>query len=288
MHFLVPILRASNYRERHPLDRVPARVAVTAPARGLASVRHGRMRGLGGRRANLGGLLASMALAAVLMHPLAAARAAEPAGAAVTTSKPTVTNDANEVSNESKAGAGVVRMEALDNEHRIAAGDRLSFRIIEDHEEMKTLLVKDSGQVEVPYIGLFPAVTKTCRQLARELKLELEKDYYYQATVIIAVDQLSRSRGRVYLVGCVQSPGPQEIPSDEVFTVSKLIMRAGGFRDFADKRRVRITRGGGDEGSDSRRIIVDVADVIERGHVEKDVELQVGDVVFVPTRLVNF
>jgi protein involved in polysaccharide export with SLBB domain len=126
-------------------------------------------------------------------------------------------------------------MEALDVKHKLAIGDVLSFRIVEDEEDPRRLIVTDSGELEVPYIGRFTAVGKTSKQLARELRTELEKDYYHQATVIIAVDVMARSRGKVYLVGPVRVPGPQEIPGDEVLTLSKAILRAGGFTDLADK-----------------------------------------------------
>ena len=135
-------------------------------------------------------------------------------------------------------------MDALDDQHRLAIGDRLSFRIVEDEEDPKPLFVTDSGDLEVPLIGRFPAVNKTCKQLARDLKTELEKEYYYHATVIVAVDVMTKSRGKVYLVGPVRMPGPQEIPSDEVLTLSKAILRAGGFGDYADKHKVRVTRSG--------------------------------------------
>lgn len=177
-------------------------------------------------------------------------------------------------------------MEGLDDTHRMVAGDRISFRIVEDQEDAKVLIVKDSGQVEIPYIGLFSALNKTCKQLATELKRELEREYYYQATVIIALDQYSRSRGRVYLFGAVVGPGPKEIPSDDVFTVSKLVMSAGGFAEFADKKRVKVTRR--EPGGDSQKVfLVDVGEVLEKGRTEKDVELQPGDVVYVRERAFN-
>ena len=145
-------------------------------------------------------------------------------------------------------------MDALDDKHRLAIGDKLGFRILEDLDdpreplEPKPLFVTDSGDIEIPYIGRVPAENKTCKQLAGELKVALEKEYYYQATVIIAVDFMTKSRGRVYLVGPVRVPGPQEIPSDEILTLSKVILRAGGFNDYADKHKVRVTRKGGSPG----------------------------------------
>jgi len=179
-------------------------------------------------------------------------------------------------------------MDRLDDVHRLALGDRVSFRIEEDLEEPKSLVVMDSGDLQVPYIGRFPAENKTCRELAREVKAALEKEYYYQATVIIAVELMAKSRGKVYIVGPVRLPGPQEIPSDEVLTLSKAILRAGGFNDFADKRNVKVTRKVGADGSGKQMFVVDVAKIFEKGKVELDLILKPGDLIIVPERLIRF
>jgi protein involved in polysaccharide export with SLBB domain len=179
-------------------------------------------------------------------------------------------------------------MAALDDKHKLAIGDRLSFRIEEDQEEPKPLMVTDSGELEVPYLGRFPAEGKTCRQLAVELKQALEKKYYYQATVIIAVDMMAKSRGKIYIVGPVRVPGPQDIPSDENLTLSKAIMRAGGFTDFADRRNVKITRKTPAGRLEKKTLLVDVAQIFDKGKVELDVALEPGDLVLVPERLVRF
>src|SRR5206468_5568681 len=92
-------------------------------------------------------------------------------------------------------GSQRILTSALDEKHKLAIGDRLSFRIEEDQEDPKPLTVTDSGDLELPYLGRFPAENKTCKELAREIKAELEKEYYYQATVIIAVDSMTKSRG---------------------------------------------------------------------------------------------
>jgi len=176
----------------------------------------------------------------------------------------------------------------LDDRLRLGVGDRLSYRIVEDLEEAKPLVVTDSGDIEVPLIGRIPALEKTCKQLASEIKARLEEDYYYQATVVLAVDLFNRSRGKVYLVGYVRAPGPLDIPSDELFTVSKALMRAGGFGEYADKKHVRITRNGGPDESGGKVITVDVGAIIEDGRADKDIKLEVGDLIYVPSRLFKF
>ena len=179
-------------------------------------------------------------------------------------------------------------MEKLDNTYKLAIGDRLSFRIVEDEEEPKSLFVTDSGDLEVPYIGRFPALNKTCRRLAAELKVELEKEFYYQATVIIAVDVKTKSRGKVYIVGPVRMAGPQDIPSDEVLTLSKAILRAGGFTDFADRKNVKITRKPAAGSTENQAIVVDVGEIFDKGKTEHDTPLEPGDLIYVPERMIRF
>jgi protein involved in polysaccharide export with SLBB domain len=185
--------------------------------------------------------------------------------------------------------AGITNsMDALDDKHTLAIGDRLSFRIVEDEEEPRSLVVTDSGDLEIPTLGRFPAENRTCKQLARELKAALEKEYYYQATVIIAVDLMAKSRGKVYLVGPVRMPGPQELPSDEVLTLSKAILRAGGFTDFADQHNVKITRQGSAGESDKVTLVVNVGQIFDKGKTEKDVALKPGDLIYIPERMIRF
>ncbi|CAN5152288.1 N/A [soil metagenome] len=175
-------------------------------------------------------------------------------------------------------------MTVLDDRKRLGPNDHISFRVVEDRDnEAQRLRVNDNGQLEVPYIGLVQAAGRTSKELAYTIKSALEKEYYYNATVIIALEYVSeKSRGRVYVSGSVKGPGPQEIPPDETYTVSKAIIRAGGFGDFANTRRVRVTRRSGQD------FVVDVKNVIERGRTDQDVVLQPDDQIFVPARTINF
>jgi polysaccharide biosynthesis/export protein len=186
------------------------------------------------------------------------------------------------------------RMNALDDRHKLAIGDRLSFRIVEDEDDPKEIPVTVSGDLEVPYIGRYPAVGLTCRELAWKLKAELEKKYYYHATVIIAVNDWARSQGKIYITGPVHVPGPQDIPSDEVLTLSKAILRAGGFGDYANRHKVEVRRKSATPGGKDQVFTVDVAEILDkRGtdskrRTESDLPLEPGDLIYVPERLVRF
>ena len=174
-------------------------------------------------------------------------------------------------------------MSALDNKKKLGPNDYVSFRVVEDRDnESQHLRVSDNGELEVPYIGMVPAEGKTCMELANNVKAALEREYYYHATVILALDRVSeKSRGKVYVYGSVRAQGPQEIPADESYTVSKAVIRAGGFGDFANKRKVKVTRKNGQD------FTVDLKEVIENGKSDLDRVLQPDDQIYVPQRLIN-
>lgn len=176
-------------------------------------------------------------------------------------------------------------MSVLDDKKRLGPNDYVSFRVVEDRDnDSQRLRVNDNGELEVPYVGLVPASGRTCREVAYSVKAALEKEYYWpgHATVIIAVDRISeKARGKIYVYGAVKQQGPQEIPADETYTVSKAIIRAGGFGDFANKRKVKLTRRNG------QSFIIDLKRVIEEGRTDEDLLLQPDDQINVPQRLIN-
>jgi len=179
-----------------------------------------------------------------------------------------------------------VDMDALDNHQKLGPGDRVMYQVLQDQDPPRTLTVTDSGDLEVPYYGLVHASDKTCRQLAGEIKLLLEKKLYYQATVILALEVANKTlvNGKVYVTGQVRQPGGFEIPAKENLTVSKAILCAGGFSDFSDKKHVRLIRKTA-EGENT--FIIDVVR-IWNGHLDKDIAVQSGDLIVVPPNLFNY
>jgi protein involved in polysaccharide export with SLBB domain len=174
----------------------------------------------------------------------------------------------------------------LDDKYKLSAGDKLSFQILEDRDPPRSLLITDSGELDVPYIGRVVAANKTCKQLAQELKVQLEKDYYYRASVMLALDVANKVRGKVYIWGQVRNQGPIDIPSGENFTAGKAILRAGGFGDFAKKSAVKLIRA--DENGKKETFELDMEQILEKGKTEKDMVLQPDDFIIVPERLINF
>ena len=175
----------------------------------------------------------------------------------------------------------------LDDRQKLGPGDRVTYRVIEDQDDPRAITITDSGDLEVPYLGLIHAAGKTSRELAKEIKALLEQKLYHRATVIIALEFTDKKRvtGKVYVSGQVRNSGGFEIPAGESLTVSRAILNAGGFSDFSDKKNVRLIR----QSARGKEVLtVNVSEILEKGKVELDLPVQPNDLIVVPARLVNF
>lgn len=174
-----------------------------------------------------------------------------------------------------------------DDKYKLRMGDKVSFQILEDRDAPRSLVLADSGELDVPYLGRMAAVDKTCKQLAAEIKEQLEKEYYYRASVVLALDAANRVLGRVYVWGQVRNQGPIELSVNENLTAGKAILRAGGFGDFASKKKVKVIRPGA-SGFSKQVFELNMVEILEDGQTEKDVLLQSDDSIIVGSRLINF
>jgi protein involved in polysaccharide export with SLBB domain len=106
--------------------------------------------------------------------------------------------------------------------------------------------------------------------------------------VIIAVEVRAKRSGTVYVVGQVRQTGPIDMPGDEQLTLSKAVLRAGGFTDYADKHHVKVTRKVEADNGAGKTFTVDLSAVLEEGKTDKDMLLESGDTIFVTSRLFKF
>ncbi len=177
---------------------------------------------------------------------------------------------------------------ASDPNKVLGVGDQISLLIVEDRAPAVARIITDTGDVDVPWIGRVRAAGKTAAQLAQQIERKLESSYYYDATVKVAIDRINprATVETIYVSGEVRTSGPQRFASGETVTVSAAILRAGGFGQFANERKVQVTRKQG--GRDGLRFTVDVKAILQEGKTSEDIELRDGDYVFVPRNFINF
>jgi polysaccharide export outer membrane protein len=216
--------------------------------------------------------------------PVATAPAESSPTPAMAPTASAISNPTNPPATNSTNSAATDSNYILDDKYKLMPGDIVSFFIKEDRTNAVALLVAESAELDIPYIGRLTVSGKTCKQLAEEVKGLLEKDYYHRATVIIGLNQRSKVLGSVYVFGPVRQPGQVLIPSGETFTAGKAIVRAQGFMDFADKKNVKVVR---KTPAGTTTFKVNMVNVLEKGKTEEDITLEPEDFVIVPQRAFN-
>jgi protein involved in polysaccharide export with SLBB domain len=185
-------------------------------------------------------------------------------------------------------------MDVLDDKQPISEGDRISIRILEDRREALQIRVAVTGEIQAPYVGLVSAKGKTCKQLALQVKKELEKNFFKTATVVIAIDEYNPETQKKWagedlefyvMFGIVAKQGKYDLPSNEDISISQAILRAGGFTQFANKEKVKIIR---KTPTGNKTILVNVDSIMRQGDLDRDVFVRKDDVIIVEELTWNF
>lgn len=202
-------------------------------------------------------------------------------------------------SDETNASVGrISSMQMLDDSTPLRVGDLVSLRIVEDREKTLSLRVQASGDIVAPHLGLVKAAGLTCKKIAFGMKRDLEKQYFQQATVIIALEFrppnptaggngfTSPDMQFFTVFGQVQKQGKYELLPEEELTISQALLRAGGPTGFANTKKVHVVRRTPSKGNVT--INVNCDDIMKRGKLEKDIAIRPNDVIIVDEKVFNF
>ncbi len=132
------------------------------------------------------------------------------------------------------------------------------------------LVIRPDGKVTMPLIREVQAAGLTPEQLATNITKQLS-EYINNPQVLVQV-QAVRSK-RYLITGEINRPGayPLAVPT----TVFEAIGLAGGFREFANKKRITIVRG-------DQRLKFNFNEVVKGKNTAQNVQLESGDKIIVP------
>lgn len=173
------------------------------------------------------------------------------------------------------------RMQVVDPDKKLSAGDMVTLEIVEDREGGFPRMVTSAGAIEVPPLGRVTVAGKTTTEAAADIKRRLESEYYYHATVKLNIDRVNSGGrvGTVTLSGEVRLVGPQEMIANEPLRLSSAILKAGGFTEWANRKKVKLTR---QVNGSPQSTEYNVKEILEKGNENTDPVLQHGDRIFVP------
>ena len=180
------------------------------------------------------------------------------------------------------------RMQVVDPDKKLSAGDMVTVEIVEDREGGLPRVVSAPGAIEVPPLGRVQVAGKTTTEASADIKRKLEAEYYYRATVKLNIDRVSPIQvraGTVTISGQVRLAGPQEMIAGEKLRLSSAILKAGGFTEWAKPTKVQLTH---QVNGSAQSTYYNVKEIIEKGDESKDPELKDGDRIFVPKAWARF
>jgi polysaccharide biosynthesis/export protein len=161
----------------------------------------------------------------------------------------------------------------LTEDYRLGAGDKLRIEVYKDAQLSQSVQVRPDGKVTLPLIGDMEAAGLTPIELRDRIATSL-KEYVTNPTVTVIVVEALASR--VYVMGEVTHPGTMDLHGPT--TILQALAMAGGFKEFANTKDVKVLRPKGGTGVET--IHFNYKDVLT-GEA-KPFYLRPGDTIVVP------
>jgi polysaccharide export outer membrane protein len=190
-------------------------------------------------------LLVIATLAALTAAPVAGAQTTPAAPAAPAPQATPARTGTTEIATPRTDSAGTSRPDpprsggtaALAADYRLSVGDKLRVEVYKDPQLSQSLQVRPDGKVTLPLVGDITAAGLTSIELRDQLATALRE---YVTNPVVTVIVVETVPPLVYVMGEVGNPG--SIPLTGPMSVLQALAMAGGFRDFADTKDIRVLR----------------------------------------------
>jgi polysaccharide export outer membrane protein len=159
-----------------------------------------------------------------------------------------------------------------EDEYRICINDLLEISVYEERDLDKTVRVDANGAITYPLIGSLEVKGLTSKELESKITELLSRDYLINPQVSVFIKEYAK----ISILGQVSRPGAYELKSG--LTVIDAVALGGGFTEKANVNSVKLVR---IKGKDKLTIDIDVNEIVSKGHKEKDITLEPGDLIIV-------
>jgi len=126
----------------------------------------------------------------------------------------------------------------LTDEYRIGAGDKLRVEVYKDTQLSQSVQVRPDGKITLPLIGDLEATGRTPIELRDTITRQLKE---YMNNPVVTVIVVEATAAIAYVMGEVNRPGAVTLQGGQL-TVLQALAIAGGLKDFANAKNIRILR----------------------------------------------
>jgi polysaccharide export outer membrane protein len=164
-------------------------------------------------------------------------------------------------------------------EYIIGPLDDLTIFVWRNPELGAKVQVRPDGRITTPLITDMPAVGKTPKMLADDIKLALTQ-YIENPLVSVIVNNFSGTFSQqVRIIGATEKPA--SIPYRANMTVLDAMISVGGLSEFAAGNRSRLVRYDKATGR-QKEYQLRLGDLLKKGDTKANVQLAPGDVIIIP------
>jgi len=156
---------------------------------------------------------------------------------------------------------------AFADDYRIGIDDVLDIAVWNITELQKTIPVRPDGKISLPLVNDVVAAGLTPMELRQQLTKALAQ-FVQNPDVSVVVREIRSAK--VSVIGQVRTPGRYDVKGPA--TVLDALALAGGFTEFAGRRKITILRS-------AQRLHFDYEAAVARGG---NLAIQPGDIIVVP------
>jgi polysaccharide export outer membrane protein len=178
------------------------------------------------------------------------------------------------VSDPPKAAAPARSPGTLAKPYVIGPLDVIEVSVWNDVKLSHVYEVSPDGTISMPLVGLIKADGLTATELSAAIT---EKLLTILNSPEVNIQVMRNNSKKFYIFGGVGHPG--EYPLNGETTVLDAFANCAGFKDFANKKKIRILRN--TPGAPPRTYYFNYNDVSRGKHMEQNIVLQNGDRIFV-------
>jgi len=168
------------------------------------------------------------------------------------------------------------------SEYLLGSGDLLQIKVFEAEELTSSVRVSSRGFVTLPLIGQMMLKGLTAREAEQKIEDKYGERYIKDPHVSVFVEE--HFSQRITLIGQFKNPGTYDYLSKQ--RLLDVIALGGGLSDKAGQI-VQIRRGNNEQ-EKGEIYIVDLDQLIKQGNEQLNIEINGGDVLFVPEAGVFF
>ena len=160
-------------------------------------------------------------------------------------------------------------------DYLIGNSDVLTINVWKEPEVSRTVPVRSDGKISLPLVGEIQAAGKTPAELQNDISKGLH-DYISEPEVTVIVQEQKSQRFNI--LGQVQKPGSYLL--NPPMTVLDAIAIAGGFRDFAKVKSIKVMR----QQADGKQVsfAFNYKQAMNGTNSAQNIELEPHDTIYVP------